>query len=1005
MTLITNWQKGFRNDPFRQFVSGFSASVPIYHLRIEPANHYRQSMRSRDWSWLMLVLFFCSGATALVYEVVWSKFLSQMFGSTIYAQTVVLAAFMGGLALGNRIMGRWSDRLRQPVRIYGYLEIAIGLYAFFFPTFDRLIDRVFVSVGTGIAEHTGWLLALKGLLSAVLLLGPTILMGGTLPLLSAWLQKFSSDADRRSALFYSVNSLGAVVGSALAGFWLVQNLGLVSSLQMTAMVNVIIGATAGLLSRSRLIETTDMDEPVSTHVNEVVASGTLRLAYAIVAMTGGVNMGLEVLASRSLAMIFGSSLQSFAVMLMSFILGIGLGSVWIASPRRRGPSSEKMVVLLLCAAAVWITLLVFNIERWVDFYRIACTGLGRTSVGYVYYELLTAGISLVILGLPAACIGAVLPLMIRARLTGGDSLGNKVGALLTWNTLGAVAGTLLTGFVLMPTAGLRNAFGVLALVLALVALAVTWLSGWRTGGGLVVLVVVFAGCLFAFGGEDWRYIISSGVFRAREKEFDPKSMLLRKQHTKILFYEDAADATVSVEEDVNVPGIASAVERGLRINGKPDATAHEDLGTQILLTHLPMLARPGARDVFVFGLGSGISAGAMLSYPVEKIAIAENCEPVVRASQYFNNWNRSVLDDPRTHLWREDARTVLKLSPQLYDVIVAEPSNPWTAGIGSVFSREFYQIAASRLKPGGIMAQWFHIYEMHDGIVELVLRTFNSVFPYVEIWDSGTGDIIMLGSLQPWPTGPDTFRQGFALAGVKADLAQIGITSPEALLARQLASQQTAFAIAGDGPIQSDLFPVLEYAAPRAFYIGDTSRVLGNFDERTRQQLLAPTRKLTTLRALPAEQVQSIFSEYTTVNSELLFAVRGSFEALKVPCVFNPNSPRTTIPALFGGAVTNATTLNRAAVLMDGTGEQQREAVALIKSVVEAQPLSTNRLAAEWASLAATVALGNGDLEQAAQLTTLALKQDPANAQAAFVARLIERRRQLLPAADGPSSR
>ena len=492
-------------------------------------------MRRQDWSWLVLVLFFCSGATALVYEVVWSKFLSQIFGSTIYAQTVVLAAFMGGLALGNKIFGRRADRLRQPVRVYGCLEIAIGLYAFFFPSLDRWVDRIFVAVGTGIAEHPGWLLAWKGFLSAALLLGPTILMGGTLPLLAAWLQKFSSDAGRRSALFYSVNSLGAVVGAGLAGFWLVQNLGLVSSLQMTAMVNVIIGATAGWLSRTRLIGIASPAEPVVTTANGVASSPTRRWACAVVAMTGAVSMGLEVLASRSLAMIFGSSLQSFAVVLMAFILGIGLGSAWIASSHRRKIPDAKMVALLLCVAAGWITLLVFNIERWVDFYRIAQTGIGRTSVGYVYHEWLTTGISLVILGLPAACIGAVLPLMIRAESAGTVTLGDKVGTLLTWNTLGAVAGTLTAGFVLMPLVGLRNAFGILALVLALGTGVVTWRSGWRTGKILAVSAAVFAGCLFVFGGEDWRCVISSGVFRGREKEFDPTAMPLRKQHVKILF--------------------------------------------------------------------------------------------------------------------------------------------------------------------------------------------------------------------------------------------------------------------------------------------------------------------------------------------------------------------------------------------------------------------------------------------------------------------------------------
>src|SRR5215472_18127289 len=198
-------------------------------------------MQSRKLGSLVLVLFFCSGATALVYEVVWSKFLSQMVGSTIYAQTVVLASFMGGLALGNRLFGTWADGLNQPVRAYGYLEILIGVYAFFFPTLDQLADGIFVSIGTPLAQRAALLLALKAALSVALLLGPTILMGGTLPLLAAWLQKSGTEAGRRTARFYSVNSLGAVVGAALAGFWLVQTFGMVATLQITAIANILIG--------------------------------------------------------------------------------------------------------------------------------------------------------------------------------------------------------------------------------------------------------------------------------------------------------------------------------------------------------------------------------------------------------------------------------------------------------------------------------------------------------------------------------------------------------------------------------------------------------------------------------------------------------------------------------------------------------------------------------------------------------------------------------------------
>ena len=942
-------------------------------------------MNWRNRNVLMLVLFFGSGSTALVYEVVWSKFLSQMFGSTIYAQTVVLAVFMGGLALGNNLLGHRADRLRQPLRIYGCLEIFIGLYAFLFPTLDQFADAAFVAVGSHIAEKPLLLLFWKGLLSVLLLLGPTILMGGTLPLIGAWLQKFSGDAGRRSAWFYSINSLGAVAGAGLAGFWLIQNVGLVCTLQITGLANVIIGVTAAWISQSQNQIFPREDQRPTEVSGEPTAGLNWRLSCMVVGLTGAVSMALEVLASRSLAMIFGSSLQSFAVVLMAFILGIGLGSAWIASARRKIPD-QKMIVLLLCLAAAWITLLVFNLERWVDFYRLARAGIASSSVGYFYQEVLTISMALAVIGVPAAAIGAVLPLMIRAAAGNDLHLGGRIGALLTTNTLGAVGGTLVAGFVLMPLIGLRNAYGVLALVLAMAAWLLALHSRWRGGCGIAAIAAGFCICLLIFGGESWRWVMSSGVFRAHELEFDPTAMSQRKQHIKILFYEDAADATVSVEDS---DGAFATKDRSLRVNGKPDASTEGDMNTQMLLAHLPMLSRPEGKDVFVFGLGSGVSAGALRSYPgITNIVIAENCEPVVRAVKFFREENRDVLHDPRTKLWHEDARTVLKLSPQNYDAIVSEPSNPWTAGIGSVFSLEFYKLCAARLKPGGIMVQWFHLYEMHDGIAELVLRTFTSVFPNVEIWDSCYGDIILLGSQQPWISSPETFAKNFAVPGVRADLDRLGVNSPEALFARQLASQRTAFAIPGPGPIQSDLFPVLEYAAPFAFFLGKNSSLLEKFDERTRQQLLASTEKTSRLRSLQPETVQAVFSRFGSANTELLSIIRHQPGSENLPCALNPSAPRVPqMPALG----LNKFALSNSLALLANTPDRAAEGIAQIELILNTLPTGTNSDAAKWATLTAAAALGMGDAPTAARLSSIALKFNPDDAIAPYLQRILAR--------------
>jgi predicted membrane-bound spermidine synthase len=853
------------------------------------------------------------------------------------------------------------------------------------------------------------LLALKGALSVGLLILPTLLMGGTLPLLASWLQKNADEAGRRSARFYSVNSLGAVFGSGVAGFYLVQSLGLVASLQAAALFNLLIGAAAMVLGRSDAQKAVP-DEPASAAppAGSFSASPTtLRWAGALVALTGGVSMGLEVLASRSLALIFGSSLQAFAIVLMAFILGIGLGSAYIASPRLRRWPAEQLIVVMLLGAAAWIGLLVIKIEWWVEFYRVAKSGLARSTVGYTYYNALTALVSMILLGLPAAMLGSVLPLLIRVLSGQSSMLGEKVGRLLTWNTLGAVGGVLLTGFVLMPMVGLRNSFGVLALVLATVALATAWHRQMRrfavTGGGTVILLAT----LFAVSGEGWRYVISSGAFRSKEIEVERGAMAFRKQHVKIEFYEDAPDATVSIERG---DGVAVPDDVGLRLNGKPDASSRMDLSTQTLVGHLPILARPESKDVFILGLGSGITGGAVLGHPIEHLTIAENCEPVVRAAKFFEKWNAGVLTDQRTTIRIEDARTVLKLSPKLYDVIITQPSNPWMAGVGSVFSREYYELGASRLKEGGIMAQWFHLYDMHDGIVSLVLRTFGTVFPHVEVWDCGAGDLVLLGSKQPWPSTTAHYQKFFARERPRNDLARIGLQSIDALLARQFASQRTGFAITGPGPIQSDLFPVLEYEAPKAFYLGVTASVLGQFDERMWQLEMAPAEKQSALARLDTAQLRRIFAGYWTINtnlhSYLVWRLRNEnlpsaavepVDLRAVPCAFRPADSPAVRPAPPPGASEEIRQLLAALELLEPASKRKSEGVILIESLLRQRQAKSDWPASHFAAIAARASLASGDTSRARGLLELGLKTAPDDPQLHYLSRILEREQSATP--------
>src|SRR5579862_1786563 len=884
-------------------------------------------------------------------------------------------------------------------------------------------------------------------------------MGGTLPVLAAWLQKSTSDAGRRTARFYSVNTLGAVCGAWLAGFLLVEWVGLRRTMEIAALMNLLVGLIAVSLGSGRpgraslpgfVVGTSRRDvraspggetanpehlpEPDSnlssvgegspfgagtSGRNDRAASAVFRWSCVLVALTGAVSMGLEILASRCLCLIFGASLQSFAIVLISFILGIGIGSAVIASPGRRHWPREITSILLLLGASALIGLLVFHIEELATVYLYAQGGLSRTPMGYSFHEVLAALISICVLGLPAAVLGSVLPLWMRAVPETSDLLGDHVGRLVTWNTLGAVVGVLITGFVLMPGIGMRNSFAVLGLLLAVAALITALVLRRRLV--TAVSAAVGAGVLMASlsGDTNWRDVFSAGIFRLSGVDPSmPNSSPTEffKEHHKfvhLLFYEDAADATVSVEREATA---AATNETVLRIDGKPDASAFGDRPTQVLLAQLPLMVRPESKDVFCFGMGSGITAGSVLGHPIEHLTIAENCAPVLRAVRLFDPWNHGVATNSRVRIYREDARTVLKLSPQSYDVIISEPSNPWMVGVGRVFSREFYQLAASRLKPGGIMTQWFHLYEMDDQTLDLVLRTFASVFPNMEIWDLGDEDIILLGSTQPWKSDPEVYRSTFTLEGPSQDLSLIGLATPEVVLARQFASQSTAFAVAGPGPVESDNHPILEYEAPRAFYMYHERWGvvrLQHYDERTWQVRLAPLEKNEILSGLSRADLLPVFSKIAGPGNPQLQSYldnyfqghAGSmvFDGRVMPCIFGDTN---VAPVIYAppSATTNVVSqqLYYSEIALKTEPKQWLKAIQLIEQILDVtksyNPQETDWSPAYYADLAVKTSLRLGNTAEARTILLRGLQLEPDSAQLQYLSRILIRRGILQPA-------
>lgn len=776
---------------------------------------------------IVLASFFLSGVAGLVYQVVWTRYLSLFLGHTSYAVMAVLVAFMGGLAIGNAWLGPKVDTLRRPLLLYAGLEVAIGVYALLFPSYFALLESVFPRWVTTLKPGPGMLLLLKGAFAAVAILPPTILMGATLPALTRYVTRALSELRGRVAALYAINSTGAVVGVLLADWWWIPAYGLESVVQAGAAMSLLIGVTAWVLG-VREGDVGTMVAPVGgvpagggRDGGEIYTASQLRLAVIGIGISGFVAMLYEVAWTRLLGLALGSTTHAYSLMLVTFISGIAVGG-WIIC--RWKPAVDTLTAFawaeLGLAGSLFLSLFLYErLPYW--FIRIA-NQLNRTPEAYPLYELFQGVVCFGVMFVPAVCLGTTLPLASRVATVELARTGGSVGRVFAVNTLGTVLGAVLTGMVLLPALGLATTFGVgIGLNAAIGLLILGWNRAprWRPGllGPPALALVVAVGVAAQFS-RGWDQSMGFGAWRMPVAPTSWAEFQRLGRELVPLYLKHGAGSTVSVLQQGNP---AAGGELSLRVNGKPDASTGQDMSTQLLLGHMPMLLHSNATEVLVIGCGSGVTAGVPLRYPgVTRVDLVEILPEVVEvARRFFAPFNGKALEDPRVQVHIEDAKTFLKTTPAKYDVVVAEPSNPWMAGVAAVFSQEFYEDCRRQMKPGGVMVQWLQAYETDDAIFEMVVGTFGSVFPFMSVWEVGPGDVLLLGTTERWAPDVEAAAKRFAVPEVKADLARIQITRFPVLLGLQhVAFGDGAFLAPEGTPVHSDLFPRLEYAAQRAFF-------------------------------------------------------------------------------------------------------------------------------------------------------------------------------------------
>ncbi len=764
--------------------------------------------------WRIAALLLGSGACALVYQVVWQREFRLVFGASTAASAAVLAIFVAGLGAGSLLLGPRADRARSPLRLYAGLEALIALSAAASPSLLDLARWAYLALGgTPQLGEAGGTLARLGAASLVLLV-PTFLMGGTLPA-AARAATPPEDAHRGdTALLYGLNTLGAVLGSALATFALLEALGTRATLWAACVVNAGVAAAAWLLAGgSREPEVGAAPHPAADQPEPAPAPRAFVLCAA--AVVGAVFFLMEIVWYRMLGPLLGGTVFSFGLVLALALLGVGSGGYLYARlGSRRPPTLERFAATAALEAAA--LLVAFGLGDRIALWTLATQGVDRLGFGA---ELLHWGLVAGVVVVPAATVaGWQFPLLVSLLGSGRHGLGRDVGHAYAWNTAGAVVGSLVGGFGLLPLLGAPGAWRLAALSLLGLALAAAFLAGRHgrrsslgpaTAAGLAALALLTS----AGPGPGWRHS-GVGAGRAVPLHGDGPNALeawLREQRAALAWEREGRESSVAL---VRRQGLAFV------INGKIDGHATLDAPTQVMAALLPALLQASPpRTALVIGLGTGSSAGWLAAVPgVERVDVAELEPAIVEVARRLAPVNLAVMDNPRVHVQVGDAREILLASRERYDLIFSEPSNPYRAGIASLFTREYYRAAAERLEPGGVFVQWLQAYEVDAETVRSVYATLGAEFAQVETWRTHR-DLLLLARRQP---APRLDREGLARR-IAAEPMRSALlhawraTDPESVLARFVAGPRTARAIAGGaaGLVNTDDRNIVEFRFAR----------------------------------------------------------------------------------------------------------------------------------------------------------------------------------------------
>ncbi len=770
-----------------------------------------------------------------MYEVVWVRSLSLIFGGTHLAVTTVLSVFMGGLALGSFLIGKRVDTIRNPLRFYGLLEIGIAIFAVLFIILLKIYPAVYIFLVQGRENSNFYLSLIRVLFALVTLIAPTTLMGGTLPVLTRFVSRNPEKLATHLAFLYGFNTFGAVVGTAATGFLLLRFYSVSTTLTIAIVINSLIGLVCILLpdpwaATSDRRKTGAEDAGVRPAVKSASppsepAEFKNRFAFRMVLLGIGISgfcaLGYEVLWTRILTLTIGTSVYGFTIMLATFLTGIALGSETYALFLKLIPSADSdtrrqvlafgIVQFVIGISALAVTFYI----RDLPVHSIALQEFFLNRGLGVFNARQWANLSLAFcyMVIPAFFMGLAFPIAGKVNASYRKSVGHAVGNVLAFNTVGAILGSAVSGYFLIYIFGIERSLQLLTVINIGLGLQVvlsvqrikplSWGFAGLTAAALMVLILNPA----AFRMWDRKYF---AIFRNNQPEAfnTPERKKDALKNTEVLFYHEGIDSTIS---SIKIIGGIQAV----LVNGKVVASsALRDRQCQLTLGHLPMLLHKNPRKVLVVGLGTGMTLGATSVHPaVEELTVAEIEPNVIGAARTFAAYNNHVLDNPKLKMVFNDGRNFLMTTPDRYDVITADPIHPWTQGSGYLYTDEYFRIASAKLLPGGIMCQWLPIYELSVDNLKSVVKTFSNSFKYTMAWLT-QNDAELIGSNAPLIIDEAQLMQRLAAPAVYRDLKPVMMDTATDFLSYFIMGTAGLTAFSRDGIVNTDDNLYLEFSTP-----------------------------------------------------------------------------------------------------------------------------------------------------------------------------------------------